>query len=58
MPRYFVIFPITGVIELFIEAETEQDAIDKAPDLAVVGNITDWDVVHEKGTARKIGDET
>lgn len=58
MPRYFVTFPIRGVVEMSVEAESQQDAIDKAAELAGDGHIADWDVVHEEGTARKIGDET
>lgn len=58
MPLFFVTFPIRGVVEMFITAENQQDAIDRAAELAGDNHIADWDVVHEKGTARKIGDET
>jgi hypothetical protein len=49
MPIYAVRLPITGVLEINIEAEDEESAIEKAlqSDDLNVDYITEWDAVRE-----------
>ena len=49
MKNYYLEIPITGIIAIEIEAETEQEAIKKAFDEITIDDILEWEA-HENIT--------
>ena len=43
MAQYEVTLPITGIMFLTVEAESEEDAISKAQDEAVLSCLEEWE---------------
>jgi hypothetical protein len=48
MKQYLVRLPITGVVEVYVEAESEDDAIDNALETDItIDDIVEWDICRQ-----------
>lgn len=47
MKEFTIKIPMTGYVELILEAEDEDSAIDKAFEVATLDNVEEWELHHK-----------
>lgn len=53
MKEFTIKIPLTGYVEIIVDAEDEDSAIDKAFDMATLENVEEWDL-HRKVTSGNV----
>lgn len=51
MNQYRVTMPIKGELEIYVDADSEAEAIDKANEAYTIDNIHDWEGIESQASA-------